>query len=189
MPFLQSIERMFSGFQRALACRRLAQLQLEHRGVNVQIHHTLSVASPERLWIGDHVYVGPDCWINATGGVRIGSGTIIGPRVTILSANHRYEGADAVPYDDLVIPLPVDIGENVWIAANVTIVPGITIGEGCVVGAGAVITSDVPPCRVIGGNPAVVIKMRDSERYVSLKQQGRIYLKLKSAGSMSPHLP
>ena len=37
---------------------------------------------------------------------------------------------------------------------------GVTIGEGAVVAAGAVVTKDVEPWSVVGGNPAMFIKVR-----------------------------
>ena len=176
-----------SWLRRSCDNRRISRLQFEHKGVNVQVDPPFQCAAREHLWIGDHVYIGPYAYISAIGGVRIGSGTIIGPKVTIFSANHRYEDAGAVPYDDVVIPLQVTIDEHVWIGGNVTIVPGVTIGEGCVVGAGTVVTSSFPACSVIGGNPARVLKMRDMEHYLRLKHEGKTYLKMKTAGLMTPH--
>jgi acetyltransferase-like isoleucine patch superfamily enzyme len=38
------------------------------------------------------------------------------------------------------------------------ILKGVTIGEGAVVGAGAVVTQDAPPCTVLVGNPAQVVR-------------------------------
>ena len=62
---------------------------------------------------------------------------------------------------------------------NAIILKGVTIGEGAVIGMGAVVTKDVPKGAVMGGNPAKVIKYRDMERYEQLKQDGKIYLKMK----------
>ena len=51
------------------------------------------------------------------------------------------------------------IGNNVDIGVNASIIGGITIGNDVVIGAGAVVTKDVKSYCVIGGNPAVVLKM------------------------------
>ena len=40
---------------------------------------------------------------------------------------------------------------------NDTLLPGIEIGENALVGAGAVVVKDVPPGKVVAGNPARVI--------------------------------
>ena len=37
---------------------------------------------------------------------------------------------------------------------------GVRIGDGAIVAAGSVVTKDVPPCAIVGGNPAKVIKYR-----------------------------
>lgn len=167
--------------------RRVAGLTLRSKGRNVQISPGFIFHRSENIAIGDHVYIGPDAWVNAMGGVVIRGGTIIGPRITIYTANHRFRDAEAIPYDDVVLCHPVEIGENTWIGGNVIIVPGVTIGEGCVVGAGSVVTKDVPSYSVVGGNPAKVIGTRDVTHYLRLKSEGSIYLALKEAGRMHPH--
>jgi len=166
---------------------RLRNTKLKKKGKNVIIMQNFSFSSPESLKIGDDVYIGPDAFINAAGGVQISNGTIIGPRVTIYSVNHRFKDAIAIPYDDILIAKPVNIYENVWIGANVTIVPGVTIGEGCVIGAGAVVTRKFDPLTIIGGNPAKPIGLRNKRHYLRLKESKKIYLKLKSSGLMNPH--
>ena len=60
---------------------------------------------------------------------------------------------------------PVRIGRNVWIGFDACVLPGVTVGEGAVVGARSVVTEDVPPCTVVAGNPARVIrKLEEAER-------------------------
>lgn len=153
-------------------------------GVNVVIAQGIKATFPERVHFGDHIYIGPGALLSSQGGLYIGSGVIIGPNVSIYTANHRYEGATAIPYDGATILKPVHIKENVWIGGSVMIVPGVTIGEGAIVGGGAVVTRDVPPMAVVGGNPAKVIKMRDEETYQQLKQQQQVYMHLKERGQI-----
>ena len=52
----------------------------------------------------------------------------------------------------------VIIGENAKIGANATLLPGVKIGKDSLVGAGSVVVKDVPPGKVVVGNPARVIK-------------------------------
>ena len=87
-----------------------------------------------------------------------------------------------LPYDDYYNVKDVFIGENVWIGSDVSLMPGVHIGEGAVIAACSCVTKDVPPYAVVGGCPAKIIKYRDIDNYQKLKDQGRIYLTLKSKG-------
>lgn len=142
------------------------------------------MSCPERVEIGSHVYIGPKALIAADGGLTIGNGVIIGPSVTILTSTHRYEGAEALPYDSVTLLRPVVIEPNVWIGANVSLVPGVRIGEGAIVAMGAVVTRDIPAGAVVGGNPARILKQRDMEHYAKIKASGHIYLDLKARGQV-----
>lgn len=112
-----------------------------------------------------------DTYINAAGGVRIGRYFHTGRSLTIYSSNHDYDGGDAIPYGEKECPGPVLIEDFVWCGANVTILPGVTVGESAVIGAGAVVTRDIPPLAVVGGNPARVIKYRNKEHFLKLKEE------------------
>lgn len=57
-------------------------------------------------------------------------------------------------------PLPVHIGNDVWIGLSAIIHSGITIGNGAIIGAGSVVTKDVPPYAIVGGTPAKIIRYR-----------------------------
>lgn len=59
---------------------------------------------------------------------------------------------------------PVTIGHNVWIGGRAVINPGVTIGDNAVVASGSVVVKNVPANAVVGGNPARIIKMLESEK-------------------------
>lgn len=48
----------------------------------------------------------------------------------------------------------VVIGDNAWIGAGAAVLKGVTIGNDSVVAFGALVLRDVPPGRIVGGNPA-----------------------------------
>lgn len=160
--------------------RRLYKLYrtFQSTGTNVHIRKNPMISSPGQLTIGSNVWIGDNFYAASQGGITIGSGTIISRNVEIWTGNHNYDSPDLmmIPYDRRMVCRPVEIGENVWIGSRVIILPGVRIGEGVVIGAGAVVAKDVPPCAVIGGNPAKVLKYRDKEQYMALKKQGRVYL-------------
>jgi maltose O-acetyltransferase len=156
------------------------------RGPNVSIIEPFSVNYPGRVFLGRDIYIGAHAALNSVGGVRVGDGCVFGPFLHVYTANHRYEGADALPFDKSEYLGPVDIGPNVWIAGDVVILPGVTIGEGAVVGGGSVVVSDVPPGAVVVGHPAREIKRRDMNRYAELERSGNILNARSAIGSFEP---
>lgn len=52
---------------------------------------------------------------------------------------------------------PVVIEDNCFIGYGAIVLMGVTVGSGSIVGAGAVVSSDVPPGKVVAGNPAKII--------------------------------
>lgn len=144
--------------------------RLKHFGKDVKLHGWIEVSDPQNVSIGDGTSL-HSAYIQGTGGVTIGDYVHFGPNLTIYSANHRFEGADALPYDDKVVKKPVNIANYAWLGANVSVVPGVTVGEGAIAALGSVITKDVPPLAIVGGNPAKIIKYRNKEEYERLKSQ------------------
>ncbi len=167
-------ELVYSIHQQNKIINRLKDLGIDAEApINIQSINKLRIAPP--------VYIGPNANLYLRAELHIGSGTIIGPNLTVHTANHQYEG-NAVPYDEVYIGQNVVIEKNVWIGGNVTLLPGIRIGEGAIIGACSVITRDIPKFAIVAGNPAKIIKFRDIERYHENVKSGRVYLDLKSKG-------
>jgi acetyltransferase-like isoleucine patch superfamily enzyme len=105
---------------------------IEHHvtmGNNVRIHSQAFV--PEMSVLEDGAWIGPN--------------TVITNAAYPLSSNVKNELKGAT------------LKKNAKVGANATLLPGITIGENALVGAGAVVTRDVPPGKVVAGNPAKII--------------------------------
>lgn len=79
------------------------------------------------------------CYINATGGLTLGSNVIIGPNTIIATTNHSKHDHTKVSKKQGVV-----IGDNVWIGANCSLVPGAKIGNNVTVGAGCYIRTEIP---------------------------------------------
>ena len=110
----------------------------------------------KHLYLGDNVYVNFNLTIVDDADIFVGDRVMIGPNVTIATANHPIAPelrARALQYNR-----SVTIGQNVWIGAGTIIVPGITIGENTVIGAGSVVTKDIPANVVAAGNPCKVLR-------------------------------
>lgn len=159
----------------------MRRIQKKYYAEGLQLEKPFNIFDESKLTIFSPVYIGPNSNLYLRGCLSIDSGTIIGPSLTVHTANHNYEGV-ALPYDEKYIASDVKIGKNVWIGANCTILPGVSIGEGAVVAASSVVSKSVPDFAVVAGNPAKIIKYRDIERYNNNKSKKNIYLNLKRTG-------
>lgn len=159
--------------------RNITTNPIKNKGNNCIIMSGCTFGNADNIILEDDVYIGEETKIYAQGKVIIKRGTIIADSVDIRTANHYYDGSDLnkIPFDEKVLVSPVIIEENVWVAAHVLILPGVKIGEGAVVAGGAVVTKNVPPFAVVAGNPAKIIKYRDSERYLKLKKEDQIFMR------------
>ncbi len=174
-------------FFKSIKLKRLLK-KLNKSGSNNSISSSIVIYYPERVSLGNFIYIGPNAEINGLGGVEIMNGVIIGPNLVLHSANHSFKDSKYIPYDETFDFRKVTIGENVWIGGNVIITPGSNIGEGCIVGAGCVVSGTIPPLSIIVGNPCRVIKSRDSEHYYRLKKENKIYLKEKLERNLKPQI-
>ncbi|WWC61587.1 uncharacterized protein I303_104171 [Kwoniella dejecticola CBS 10117] len=110
------------------------------------------------ITLGDEVFIGANCTFLDVSPIKIGSRTMLGPNVQILTPNHpivpeQRTGPGAREWAEAIT-----IGDDCWIGAGATICPGITIGDGVTIGASTVVTRDVPARCVVVGNPGRVIK-------------------------------
>lgn len=165
----------------------LSKRKFKHLGKNVVLPLKGTFYYQQNMSIADHVYIGPEPYIFARGGISIETNVILAPRVTIHTTNHNYDSDKMLPYDNNSFLAPVKIEKNVWIGSDVIICPGVTIGEGSVVAMGSVVTKDIPKLSIVGGNPAQIIKSRDPEIYKKLDQNEQYYLKLKYDGKINSH--
>lgn len=108
----------------------------------------------KNVYMEDHVYVNFNFTVVDDDSIYIGDAVMIGPNVTIATANHPID--PTLRRHGLQYNREVHIGRNVWIGAGVIIVPGVTIGENSVIGAGSVVTKDIPSNVVAFGNPCQI---------------------------------
>jgi maltose O-acetyltransferase len=108
------------------------------------------------LSIGRRSQVGIGCHFSLNAPVTIGDNVIFGHYVRVITDTHVI-GPGRRRCGER-IPMPVTIGDGVWVASNTTILPGVTIGAGSVIASGAVVTRSVPPNSLVGGVPAQVLR-------------------------------
>lgn len=136
-------------------------------GAHSRIDGLVRLHGGQGLDIGAHVHIASFCTINAGGGRVIfgdhsgcSNGVVIAGGMPDLDYLHIC----AADEPEHLHPLRMEtrVGAHVVIFANATICPGVTIGDGAVIGAGAVVTGDIPKFAVAYGNPARVVRYRNS---------------------------
>lgn len=135
------------------------KLMLRYCGNNVNIEKGAQFSS--EISLGNNSGIGVNAQISSE--VTIGNDVMMGPYCFIYTSNHCMDRTDIPMWKQgFTTALPVIIEDDVWIGARVIILPGVHIGRGSVIGAGSVVTKNVPPYSVVGGNPARILKYRNS---------------------------
>ena len=123
--------------------------------------------------VGKNFYGNYDCVFLDCGKITIGDYVMLGPKVALYAVNHPIDPAVRQYHHDF--PLPITIGNHVWIGGSTVVCPGVTIGDNTVIGAGSVVTKDIPPNVVAAGNPCRVIRSITQEDTVYWEQQLDLY--------------
>lgn len=109
------------------------------------------------LSVGEGVFFNRGVTLDTKGGLSIGNYVVLSEDVRVYT--HSYSEASHIER----IYSPVIIGGYAKVYAGATIMPGVVVGAESIVGAGAMVTEDVPPKTVVSGNPAKVIRERQTE--------------------------
>lgn len=124
-------------------------------GKGLVIKNNVCVKFPWKLTIGDHCWLGEDCWIDDLDYVTIGNNVCISQGALLITGNHDYTFSD-FPYRNA----PIVVEDGAWIGAKSVVAPGVTVAEGSILSLGAVATKDTEPYGIYKGNPAELIKKR-----------------------------
>jgi acetyltransferase-like isoleucine patch superfamily enzyme len=118
----------------------------------------------KRLKIGSGTWIGPQCFIYASGGITIGCNVGIGPKVAIMSSAHSMEDLPGPILHHPIKHAPVFLDDGCDIGANSVILMGVRIGKNVQVGAGAVVTKNIPDDAVAAGVPAKVVYLKNFQK-------------------------
>ena len=143
-------------------------------GKNVVICKKCKFDNPEKLTIGDNVYIGNKFYANCIGGLTIGTGTLISYYCTVMTYNHDYKEDLFMPYGLSNIYKEVVIKNNVWIGINVNIVGGVIIEENSIVGMGSTVAKTIPANSIFAGGRILSEREEKTHKY-DLLQVRSIY--------------
>lgn len=124
-------------------------------GRNVTIKPQVKITFPWKLTVGDHVWLGEECWLLNLERIVIGSHVCVSQRAFLCTGSHDFKQ----PRFDL-ITRPITLADGAWVGAGSWVGPGVTFGSHAVLTAGSVATKDLEPFGVYRGNPAELVKKR-----------------------------
>ena len=115
----------------------------------------VKITFPWKLTLGDHVWLGEECWLLNLAPITLGSHVCISQRAFLCTGNHDYTS----PSFDLITK-PITVEAGAWIGAGAFVGPGVTVGTHAVLTAGSVATKDLEPYGIYRGNPGTMQKSR-----------------------------
>ena len=161
LPLLRCSLIPFSAFRVALL--RIFGARV---GRGVVIKPGVRVKYPWRLSIGNHSWVGEDCWIDNLAQVDIGSNACLSQGAYLCTGNHDWSD----PAFRLIVK-PIRISDGAWVGAKSTIAPGVDLGRCSIASAGSVVARPIPDFEIHSGNPAAFVRMRDIHINTKKKQE------------------
>ncbi len=136
--------------------RRMLRLFGAHIDRSARIRPTVTISHPWQLRIGAHSVVGDHAILFCLGPINIGDRCTISQYSHLCSGSHDYTKRHMPLITD-----PINIHDDVWIAADVFVGPGVTIGSDTVVGARSTVMHDLPSSSVCVGDAAKPIGQRE----------------------------
>lgn len=149
----------FSGLVRRFLCKRL----FYRAGYRLNVEQGSYFGNGKDITVGYEVGFGKNFQCRNVK-LNVGDFLMMGEDVLIQGGKHNFERTDIpMGHQGASGKTSLKIENDVWIGARVIILPGCKhIGNGVIIGAGSVVTKDIPDYAIVGGNPAKIIKYRNS---------------------------
>lgn len=139
-----------------------------------RVRESAKIIMPEQLQCGEHVWIGENAIVDASGGLSIGDHTTIATGVYVWTHTSVLSSlmGNNQPGNPYIRREPTHIGARCFIGGPSVIYPGVRLGDGVVVLPMSVVTEDVPANTMVAGSPAR--KVRDIDAAWLEKEQHRL---------------
>lgn len=124
-------------------------------GINPVIKPRVNIHFPWKLTLGDHCWIGEECFILNFEPVHIGSHCCVSQRTFLCGGNHDFRSPQFEYRNG-----PITIEDGAWVGAQAFVGPNVVIGTDTVITAGSIVTKSLPANRICHGNPCVPLKAR-----------------------------
>lgn len=124
-------------------------------GKEVRIRPGVHIKYPWKLTMGDHVWLGENCWIDNITDVVIGNNVCVSQGAMLCTGNHDYTSPGFT-----LMAKPIILEDGVWIGAKALVGPGLTGYSHSVLTAGSIATKNLEAYGIYQGNPAAFVKSR-----------------------------
>ncbi len=115
------------------------------------------------LIIGNNCHIGKSCFFDLREKIEIGNNVVVSMQSTFITHldMSKSELVKLYPSESKRIK----INDNVYIGARSTILMGVEIGKNSFIAAGSLVIENVEPYTMVGGVPARIIKMLNTDKY------------------------
>lgn len=122
------------------------------------VHQRARIQIPWNLTLHDRACLGDRANAYTLGPIEIHEHATIAQEAYLCTGTHAFDRPELN-----LITAKVTIGAHAFIGARAFIMPGVTIGKSAVIGACSLVTRDVGASMIAAGNPAKVIRRRESK--------------------------
>lgn len=158
--------------------RLLKKIVADIKGTPYLVYSPIYFQQGNNTYIGKNFFCNYDCKFLDHDEIHIGDNVMLAPGVLLTTVSHPLIAHQRTikPFKNsfepqgrgnIEINKPINIGNNVWIAAYSIICGGVTIGDNSIIGAGSVVTKDIPPNVLAMGTPCRVVREITDEDRIS----------------------
>jgi putative colanic acid biosynthesis acetyltransferase WcaF len=138
--------------------RALLRLFGARVGKGVVIKPRVSIHFPWKLAIGDHCWLGEECWILNFEPVELSDHVCLSQRAFLCCGNHDFRAPDFAYRNG-----PIRVGRGAWVGAQVFVAANVTVADYAVATAGSVVLQDLPAGQICSGHPCRPVRARFSD--------------------------